>query len=54
MNSENVKKGQMVKVDFIGTVDHIRDGYVQVRNSEGWVLAPVEVLMEMEEPEGVA
>ena len=54
MNSENIKKGQMVKVDFVGQVDHIRDGYVQVRNSEGWVLAPVEVLMEMEEPKGVA
>lgn len=50
MNSENVKKGQTVKVDFVGKVDHIKDGYVQVRNTEGWVLAPVEVLSEMEEP----
>ena len=54
MNSENIKVGQVVSVEFTGRVDQVRDGYVQVRSGPGmWVLAPMEALREVDEPKEV-
>ena len=35
MNSEEVRVGMTVAVDFTGRVDVVRDGYVQVRSGPG-------------------
>ena len=54
MNSENIRVGQTVSVEFTGKVDQVKDGYVQVRSGPGmWVLAPFEALRLAEEPKEV-